>query len=247
MPQTSEDHPVTTPSPTASKNPHIGIVAVSPEGAAVFYHQISRHASRLLLPNHQPRFTLHNEPIDLYLDAIRKDDWHGVGRLLRKSAELLARAGAEFCLSPDNVVQHGIQLAEVGSPIPWLAMPDLVAQTIASQNKKIVGLVGTRLVAHASTYQTHLGMRGIQVLVPSEAETETLEQIIFNELLYGHIRPESRAAALSIIHNLAGRGCEAVILGASEAPLLISQENSPVPIYDAADILAEAAIRRANR
>jgi aspartate racemase len=238
---------VTTPSTNTPKPPHVGIVAVSPEGAAVFYHQISRHASRLLPPNRQPRFSLHNEPIDHYLDAIRKDDWHAVGRLLRKSAEILARAGADFCLSPDNVVQHGVQLAEVGSPIPWLTMTDLVAQTISGQNKKVVGLVGTRMVAHSSTYQTHLGMRGIQVLVPSEPETETLEQIIFNELLYGHIRPESRAAALSIIHNLAARGCEAIILGASEAPLLISQENSPVPIYDAADILAEAAVRRVTR
>lgn len=232
---------------TQPKVAHIGIVAVSPEGAAVFYQQISRHASRLLLPNHQPRFTLHNEPIDHYLSAIRKDDWHAVGRLLRKSAEILARAGAEFCLSPDNVVQHGVQLAEVGSPIPWLTMSDLVAQTVATDGRKIVGILGTRLVANSSTYQTHLGMRGVQVLAPSDAETETLEQIIFNELLYGHIRPESRASALQMIQNLASRGCEGVILGCSEAPLLISSENSPLPIYDAADILAEAAIRRASK
>ncbi len=236
---------MSTSAQSSARSPHIGIVAVSPEGGAVFYHQISRHASRLMAPNRQPRFTLHNEPLDHYLDAIRKDDWHAVGRHLRKSAEILARAGADFCLSPDNVVQHGVQLAEVGSPIPWLTMPDLVAQNVAAHNRKIVGLIGTRMVAHSSTYQTHLGMRGIQVLIPSESETETLEQIIFNELLYGHIRPESRAAALSILHNLASRGCEAVILGASEAPLLITQDVSPIPLYDAADIMAEAAIRRA--
>src|SRR5262249_21025816 len=89
---------------------HIGIVGVSPEGAALFYRQVTRQAARLLPPNEQPRISVHNEPLEAYISAIRKDDWHAVGRLLRRSAELLGRCGAEFCLTPDNAVQHGVQL-----------------------------------------------------------------------------------------------------------------------------------------
>src|SRR5262245_54052645 len=114
---------MSTPSLTKTAR-HIGVAAVSPEGAAVFYSQLSRHLSRLIPPNQHPRVSVHNEPLAHFIDAIRKDDWHRVGELLRRSAEVLARCGAEFCLSPDNIVQHAAHLAESGSPIPWLTMTD---------------------------------------------------------------------------------------------------------------------------
>lgn len=224
---------------------HIGIVAVSPEGAALFYRHISRQASRLLGPNDQPRVSLHNEPLSLYIEALRKNDWHGVGRLLRRSAEILARCGAAFCLSPDNVVQHAVQLAEVGSPIPWLTMTDLVAQSIAEHKRKVVGVIGTKMVTHSSIYQTYLGIRGIQVLTPNDADSETIDQIIYGELIFGTSRPESRAAVLGVIQSLAEKGCEGVILACSEVPLLVTSENSPIPVYDPAEVLAEASVRRA--
>lgn len=232
---------------TRSQGPaarHIGIAAVSPEGAAVFYSQLSRHLSRLLASDQHPRITIHNEPLATYIDAIRKDDWHGVGELLRRSAESLARCGAEFCLSPDNIVQHAAHLAESGSPIPWLTMTDLVAQAVGNDGRRTVGVIGTKMVTTSSTYQTHLGVRGIHVLPPEPEEAELLDRIIFGELLYGHIRPESRQAVLGIILHLQERGCEAVILACSEAPLLITPEMSSLPVYDAASILAESAVRR---
>lgn len=226
---------------------HIGIVGVSPEGAALFYRQVTRQAARLLPPTEQPRISVHNEPLEAYISAIRKDDWHAVGRLLRRSAELLGRCGAEFCLTPDNAVQHGVQLAEVGSPVPWLTMTELVAEAIANDSRKVVGIIGTKLVMSSSTYQTHLGLRGIQVLAPQEDIAETLDQIIFGELIYGEIRPESRLTLINTISDLAHRGCEAVILASSEVPLLVERENCPLPFYDSADILAEASVRRTIR
>lgn len=224
---------------------HIGIVGVSPEGAALFYREISRQASRLVPPNEQPRISLHNEPLEVYIDAIRRDDWHTVGRLLRKSADLLARCGAEFCLTPDNAVQHAIQLAEVGSPIPWLKMTDLVAQDLVQDGRRMVGVIGTKLVTRSSTYQTPLGMKGIRLLTPNDDEVELLEQVIYGELIFGSARPESQAAILGVIRNLAAAGCEGVILGASEVPLVITPENSALPVYDPAAILAEASIKHA--
>lgn len=224
---------------------HIGIVAVSPEGAALFYRNISRQAAHLVQQNQHPRVTLHNEPLTLYIDAVRSGDWHTVGDLLRRSAEILARSGAAFCLSPDNAVQHGIQLAESGSPIPWLTMPDLVAKAVEADSRRVVGLIGTKMVTTASTYQTHLGMRGVQVLVPSPDDCQEMDRIIFSELIYGEIRPQSQQTVLRIIEHLADQGCQGVILGSSEAPLLVTQENSRLPVYDAADLLARGAVLRA--
>jgi aspartate racemase len=223
---------------------HIGIVAVSPEGAALFYRQILRQAAHLLTPDQHPRVSLHNEPLSSYIDAVREGDWHTVGDLLRRSANILARCGAEFCLTPDNAVQHGVHLAESGSPIPWVTMPDLVARAVEADRRRVVGLIGTKMVTTGSTYQTHLGLRGIQVLAPEPDEADRMDEIIFRELIYGDIRTASQASVLRIVHHLKERGCEAVILGCSEAPLLITPENAPLPIYDAAEILARGAVQR---
>lgn len=222
---------------------HIGIIAVSPEGAALFYGQLTRHLSKIAPPDDQPRITVHNEPVNAYIESIRRGDWHAVARLMRRSADVVISAGAQVCLVPDNIVQHAIPLAESGSQVPWLPMTDLVAQSIVSDNRRIVGVIGTRLVTESATYQTPLGMRGIQVLTPTSDEAELLEQIIFGELLYGNIRPESRNAVHDVIRHFASRGCDGVILGCSEAPLVVTSENSALPVYDAADILAERAVR----
>jgi aspartate racemase len=224
---------------------HIGIVAVSPEGAALCYRQLFRAGSRLLAPALQPRVSLHNEPLARYIAAIRAQDWHAIGDLLRRSAEALARCGAEFCFSPDNAVQHGVHLAEVGSPIPWLTMNDLVARAVERDGRRCVGLIGTKMVTTGSTYQTYLGLRGIHVLAPDAEEAEALDAIIYGELIYGNIQAPSQRRVLAIIERLAERGCDGVILGCSEAPLLVTPENSKLPIYDAADILAEGAVRHA--
>jgi aspartate racemase len=224
---------------------HIGIVAVSPEGAALCYRQMFRHAAQLLPPDQHPTLSLHNVPLSSYVEAVQQGDWHRVGDLLRRSAEILAAAGADFCFTPDNAIQHGVHLAETGSPIPWLSMIDLVGEALSGDGRLAAGLIGTKLVTGGSTYQTQLGLKGIRVIAPDPEQAEMLDAVIFNELVYGRILPESRQKVLSTIESLADQGCDSVILAMSEAPLLVTPENSPLPIYDAADLLASGAVRRA--
>lgn len=224
---------------------HIGIVGVSPEGAALFVRQISRQAAQCLEPHEHPHISLHNGLLAEYLDAITDDDWHRVAALLKRSAKILADAGADFVLTPDNAVQYAIPLAEHDSPLPWLAMPDLVADAVIADGRDTVGLIGTRWVTRGAAYQTQLGMRGVRVIVPNDEDVDRLERVILDELVYGQIRKESQQIMLDTIGRLGDMGCQGVILGCSEAPLVISAANSPLPIYDAADILAERAVRRA--
>jgi aspartate racemase len=222
---------------------HIGIAAVSPEGSALCYREIFRLCAKLCGGGDHPVVTLHNEPFEDYVRAVRRDDWHAVGQLLTKSARVLAAAGAEFCIVPDNLMQHGVHLAEGASPIPWLTMTELVAERISLDNRKSVGLIGTKMVMFGSTYQTHLGLKGVKVLIPEAAEAEEVDGIIFKELVFGTVREESERRLLGVIGHLADMGCEAVILGCSEAPLLITAENCPIPVYDATGLLAEGAVR----
>ncbi len=219
---------------------HIGIVGVSPEGAALFLQRLSRLAAAN--GGDHPRVSLHNEPLSHYLEAIRADDWHRVADLLRRSASMLAACGAEVCLTPDNAVQYAIQLAEHESEIPWLSIPELVADALARENRTKVGLLGTKWVTQGSAFQTTLGMRGIQVLSPEDDDAERLDEIILDELIYGKILPSSNTEVISIASRLKERGCESLIVGSSEVPLVLNSSNSPLPLFDSAEILASRVI-----
>lgn len=222
---------------------HIGIIGVSPEGTALCYRDIFRCAGRRLGDRGHPTVTLHNEPLSAYVAAAISDDWHTVGEMLLKSATVLAAAGAEFCIVPDNLLQFGIHLAEGRSPIPFLTMTDLVGEAIAADGRKNVGLIGTKLVMLGSTYQTFLGLRGVRVEIPTPEESDELNAIIFRELLFGIVQAQSQRRVLDLLKSLADRGCEGVILGCSEAALIVTGENSPLPVYDTTWLLAEGAVR----
>jgi aspartate racemase len=134
--------------------------------------------------------------------------------------------------------------------VPWVTPTDLVANAVAADGRRTVGILGTKLVMHSSTYQTPLGMRGVALLAPDEHDAEALEQIIFGELLSGHIRAESRYLVSRAIETLASRGCEAIILALSEGSMLLSPDgdgvgHSALPVYDASALLAEACVARA--
>jgi len=230
---------------------HIGIAGVSPEGAALFCQALTRQLADCsrggVEPRMWPRITLHQEPFGLYLDALHERDWMRVGALLRRSADKLAGCGATFCLTPDNAVQHGIHVAEVGSPIPWVTIPELVADALVKAGCRTVGIIGTKMVTTGSTYQTMLGLRGVQLLAPESDQIDDLDRIIFTELIYGQRRTQSQVRVLEIVKHFAARGCEGVILGCSEAPLVLTPENSPISVFDAGEILAVGAVGRALR
>lgn len=227
---------------------HIGIVGVSPEGAALFYQSLSRQlADRLgeeTDPNRHPRVTIHSKPIRLYLNALQRNDWVEVGGLLRRSADLLARCGAAFCVTPDHAVQHGVHVAAAVSAVPWLSMPEIVASSLAHHRCSKVGILGTRWVTRGSAYQTLLGLKGIQQLVPDDEATEQLDRVVFNELVFGRVRPASRELVLRVVRDFQARGCEGVVVASSEIPLILPTEASPLPLYDPTVMLAEAAADR---
>lgn len=224
---------------------HIGVVGVSPEGASLFIRELSRQTHRIAGHQAQPRVTMHNEPLAAYLDAIRLGDWHGVAALLCKSAEIVASAGAEICVTPDHAVQYALHLAEHDTLIPWVSMPEVVAEAIARDGRATVGLLGTRWVTAASTYQTHLGLRGIQVLSPDGDDADDLDRIIVDELLKGDVRPGSREKVRRVIQNLEARGCEGIVIASSEVPLALEPASNGMVYYDAGSILAETVILNA--
>ncbi len=225
-----------------SNTGHIGIVAVSPEGASLCYRQIFRHAARLFPDRQPPRVTIHNEPLPTYIQCVRADDWTGVSELLLQSVRVLHLAGCDFVLTPDNAVQHGVMIAEHDSPLPWLTMTDLVSDALIEKKLQTVGILGTRYVTQGSAYQTALGLKGIKLQAP---DVDKLDEIIFKELIYGSYSRESGIAFKEIAVRLQDRGSEALIIAASEVRLIVDEMSLPIPTIDAADLLAVGAVIRA--
>ena len=224
---------------------HIGIVAASPEGSSFCYRRIGRRASEIQDPEQRPLVTLHNRPFSSYVEALRHGDWRAIADLLADSARVLSRAGADFCVLPDNALHHAVPLAESDSPIPWLSMIDLVADAVQSNGCSAVGLIGTKFVTNGSTYQTALGLRGMRLHVPEEATVDAIDRVIFSEAIFGRVRSPSRRLVHDAIGALKERGCDAVILGCSEASLMLAVEESPLPVVDPVELLAEASVRHA--
>ncbi len=226
---------------------HIGIIGVSPEGSSICYRMIGRRASEIEKPEHRPSVTLHNRPFSNYISMIKAGDWEGVAEQLAKSVEILEGAGCEFCILPDNVSHYALPMAQARSPLPIVNMIELVADAIESNGCREIGLIGTKYVTFGSTYQTLLGLRGIKLHVPTDGDADAIDRIIFTEAVYGSVRERSVDVVAGVMDRLKGKGAEAVVLGASEASLLLSGAMLPLPLFDPIELLAEHAIAHALR
>jgi aspartate racemase len=181
------------------------------------------------------------------MPAFDAGDWAGVARFMLESARVLAAAGADFALCPDNSAHLAWDQVQAGTPIPWLHIARVVAEEARGRGFRRVGLLGTRFTmgGGAPVYRPALEAAGIETAVPEAADFETVDRIIFAELVDGVFTDESRNAYNRVIARLAARGCDAVALACTEIPLLVRPEESPLPTLDSTRLLARAALREA--
>lgn len=226
---------------------HIGIVGVSAEGAALCYRTLCVEGSEQFGPWSHPEVTLHTHPLGRYMPAIDQGAWNQVAGLLLSSATKLAQAGAELLICPDNTVHEAFDLVAESSPLPWLHIAAEVATAAAAAGYRRVGVLGTRYLMKSQVYPEKLSAHGIAVELPASEEREEINKTIFQDLVYGRFPEAARSAFVAIIGRLAERGCQAVVLGCTEIPLLIGDEDSPLPTLDSTRLLARAALREAAR
>jgi aspartate racemase len=224
---------------------HIGLVACSAEGAALCYRTLCAEAAQLLGPHAHPEISLHSHSLADYVTCIDRDDWQGVGEIMLASANKLAAIGADFLICPDNTIHQALPLIESRSPRPWLHIAEVVAAEAAVRGYRKLALTGTRWLVESSVYPDKLATCGIDCLRPDADERRELNRIIMDELVYGSFRPESIAYFQNVIERMKTENCDAVILGCTEIPLIINDENSPLPTLDSTRLLARAALRRA--
>lgn len=226
---------------------HIGIVAVSAEGAALCYRTICVEGAAFLGPHDHPQITMHTYSLADYMRHVEANRWDEAGRLLLSSASKLVRAGAQLLICPDNTLHQALDLVREQSPAPWLHIAEEVAAAAAARHFERLGILGTRYLMEGPVYAAKLAARGIAYEIPDAGDRERINTIIFNELVNGRLEPSSRRYFQSVIEALGARACDAVVLGCTEIPLLITEGESPLPAIDSTRTVARAALREAIR
>ena len=170
--------------------------------------------------------------------VLDRDDWQGVGVLMLASADKLARIGANFLICPDNTIHQALPLIAERSPLPWLHIASAVADEATARGFRRLGLLGTRWLVSGDVYPRNY-------VRPTADERDELNRIIMDELVCGVFRPEAIAFHQRVIARMKDAGCDAVVLGCTEIPLIMNDANSLLPTLDSTRLLARTALRRA--
>jgi aspartate racemase len=224
----------------------IGIVACSSEGAALCYRTICAGGANLLGSHRHPPVSLHTPCFEDYMELLRRDDWNGVAELMLDSANKLAATGAEFLICPDNTIHQAMPQVVGRSPLPWLHIAEIVAGEAQRRGFARLGILGTRWLVEGDVYPEKLAPRGLDYARPAPAERDEIDRIIFDELVYGVFEERSIAYVRTVIERMQQAGCDAVILGCTELPLIIDDRNSALPPLDSTRLLAWEALERAT-
>ena len=224
---------------------HIGIVACSAEGAALCYRTICAEGALYLGRHGHPEVSMYTPPLAATMDCIYRDDWRGVADIMLASAQKLVAVGADFLICPDNTMHQALPFVTPRSPRPWLHIAETVADEAVARGFRCLGLLGTRWLVESAVYPDVLRARGVSIVCPDAVEHDEMNSIIMDELVCGIFRPQAVAWFQRTIAGMRDAGCDAVVLGCTEIPLIIHDGNSPLPTLDSTRLLARAALRRA--
>lgn len=224
---------------------HIGIAACSAEGAALCYRTICIEGAKFMGGHGHPEVTMHTPDFESYMQLIYKGDWRGVGEMMLASAEKLKRIGADFIICPDNTIHQALPFIEARSPLPWLHIADCVAREAKARGFRRIGITGTRWLTDSEVYPQKLTAHGLEYLRPTVEERDEINRIIMDELVRGIFKPQGIAYFQQVMGRLKDQGCDAVVLGCTEIPLIMNDDNAPLPTLDSTRLLARAAIKRA--
>jgi aspartate racemase len=192
-----------------------------------------------------PEVSIHTHPLGEYMIHIRSGNWPEVARLMLSSAKKLATIGAQFIICPDNTIHQAFDQVAMDSPIPWLHIVEAVGDEARSRGFNTLAITGTKYLMTGPVYTDVLRRYGIACRIPGESERERIDTIIFSELVYGIITEQSRLYFNTVIQMMKDQGCDGVVLGCTEIPLLVDPDDCPLPSLDSTRLLARAALMEA--
>lgn len=170
------------------------------------------------------------------------DDWDGLAAMMSKEAKRIQDAGADCVLIGANTMHNIADKVQAAIAIPLIHVAEETGKQISKLNLKRVALLGTKYTMQLPFYKNKLAEQGIETIIPDEADIEYINSAIYDEMGKGIFLPERKQGFIQIINQLKSEGAEGVILGCTEIPILIKQEDSPIPVFDTTVIHATAAV-----
>ncbi len=205
------------------------------------YRYINQTVSDTLGGYHNARLLVANVDLQNILD---QNTPAGKGGVLVEAAKRLEAGGADFVVICSNGLHEYAPMIERAVGIPLLHIADSTADVITAAGKVRIGLMGVKETMERDFYKKRLTDRGIEVLIPDEAQRDFIEKVLWEETNFGIVNPESVRAFEAIARSLMDRGAQGVILGCTEIGMLLKQENTDIPLFDTTIIHADAIARR---
>jgi aspartate racemase len=224
----------------------IGILGgMTAESTVSYYQHIFRRYEELHGNLAYPEMVIYDVSFQRFEDWMGEEDWDSIEEGLLDGLGRLHAAGADFAVIATNTMHILFDKLQARSPIPMLSIVDATAEAVKEAGLDRVGLLGTRFTMEKPFYVEGLRAHGIEAIVPGEEGRAYVDGVVFHELSFGKLLPESRKGFLEIIDGLVERGAQGVILGCTEIPLLVTPKHTDVKLFDTAVIHAEKALQHA--
>lgn len=222
----------------------IGLIGgMSWESTAEYYRIINKAVNERLGGHHSAKLVMYSVDFDEIEDLQHSGEWEDLTRLMIEAARSVERGGADFLLICTNTMHKMAGEVEESVGIPLLHIADATADAIKAKGLHKVGLLGTRFTMEWDFYTGRLrDEHGIEVLVPGEDDRVAVHAVIYDELCHGVVNDDSRKLFEGIIESLVDGGAQGIVLGCTEIPLLIKQEDFEIQIFDTTEIHALAAV-----
>ncbi len=224
----------------------IGVIGATYEAAADFIKLLGRKSEGRFEGSEHPEILLHLPKRSEFLrsEQSREESW---SKILLSSVEILADAGAELVVCPSNGAHIAYAKVAESSRLPWIPLPEVVAKASLNAGYQQVGLLGTSYLLESSIYHEAFAKHGIQVDIPDEEARGELHRIIRDELFFGRVGADAICLLNSLISTFKENGAQAVALICTELQLALDNTDSPLPLLDSLDLLAEATLTEAHR
>lgn len=225
----------------------IGILGgMSWESSAEYYRLINEGVAERLGGYHSADLVMVSLDFDSIERMQRESRWDDAAHVLAEAAQRCERAGAQALVLATNTMHLVFEKLEQATTAPWIHIADPTARAAKTAGAHVVGLLGTAFTMEQPFYRKRLEDRyGLEVVVPEAEDRELVHRVIFDELVKGVVRRESRAAYTRVAGRLVDKGAQAVILGCTEIGMLLKSEDVPVPALDTTALHAAAAVELA--
>lgn len=221
----------------------IGIVGGTSWVSTLDYYRIINEQVNLRLGGDEAaRIVLYSVNYGEIKTLTKKDDWAAIAAIITDAAKRVEAAGGECLLLGANTMHKVAPEVQAAISIPLLHIADVTAKAIKAKGLKKVALLGTKYTMQLPFYRDKLATHGIEAIIPGEAGVEMVNDSIYNELGKGLFLPKTKGSYQQLIKDLAAQGAEGVILGCTEIPMLIKQEDTPVLVFDTTYWHAMAAV-----